>query len=177
MIWRCQHKYDNGGPCKTPHVTEDQIKAAFVAEINRVIANKEQVLADIKMLIATLTNTSELEELEASAGKELEAVSESLRKLVDTYAHALIEQTEYDNRYAELLAQSSAVEKRIAEIGEQREQRKTRKRELDTLYRLLKEKGPIMEFDEELWNVAVESVIVHELGEHEIKLIINFRKT
>jgi len=71
VIWRCQHKYDNGEPCKTPHVTEDQIKAAFVKEMNRVIANKEQVLADIRILIAALTDTRELEEKEASAGKEL----------------------------------------------------------------------------------------------------------
>ena len=49
VVWRCQHKYDNGKPCKTPHVTEEQIKAAFVAEINQVIANKNQVLADISV--------------------------------------------------------------------------------------------------------------------------------
>ena len=169
VIWRCQHKYDNGEPCKTPHVTEEQIKAAFVAEMNRVIANKDQVLADIKMLIATLTNTYELEEKEDFAGKELEAVSKSMRTLVDTYAHALIEQGEYDDRYARLLAQSRGLEERIVQIGEQREQRKARKRELDTFYKVLKSTGPILEFDEELWNVAVESVLVHEDCKLQIK--------
>ena len=169
VIWRCQHKYDNSEPCKTPHVTEDQIKAAFVDEMNRVIENKEQVLSDIRMLIATLTDTRELEEKEASAGKELEAVSESMRKIVDTYAHALIDQAEYDDRYAELLAQSRAIEEQIAEIGEQLEQRKARKREMDAYYRVLKATGPIVEFDEELWNVAVESVLVHEDGKLQIK--------
>jgi len=160
VIWRCQHKYDNGEPCKTPHVTEDQIKAAFVEEMNRVIANKDQVLADIRTLIAALTDARELEEKEASAGKELETVSGSVRKLVDSYAHTLIEQGEYDDRYAGLLAQSRALEEWIAQIGEQREQRKTRKRELDTFYKALKAMGPIMEFDEELWNIAVEEVTI-----------------
>lgn len=165
VIWRCQHKYDNGEPCKTPHVTEDQIKAAFVDEMNRVIANKDQVLADIRMLIVTLTDTRELEEKEASVGKELEAVSESMRNLVDAYAHALIEQAEYDDRYAELLAQSRVIEDRIAQIGEQREQRKARKRELDAFYKVLKAAGPIVEFDEDLWNVTVKSVTVSTVGE------------
>jgi chromosome segregation ATPase len=160
VIWRCQHKYDNGEPCKTPHVTEDQIKAAFVTEMNRVIANKEQVLADIKTLIATLTDISELEESEAAASKELEAASESMRKLIDAYAHALIGQAEYEDRYGELLAKSRSIEEQIAEIGEQREQRKARKRELDAFYKMLKATGPIVEFDEELWNVAVENVTV-----------------
>jgi len=151
-------------------VTEDQIKEAFVAEMNRVIANKDQVLADIKTLIAALTDTRELEEKEASAGKELEAVSESMHKLVDAYAHALIEQVKYDDRYAELLARSRAIEERIAEIGEQREQRKARKRGLDAFYKVLKATGPIMDFDEELWNVAVESVSVYTNGKMALRL-------
>ena len=160
VVWRCQHKYDNGEPCKTPHVTEDQIKAAFVDEMNRVIANKEQVLADIRSLIKTLTDTRELDEKEASPDKELETVSALMRKLVDDYAHALIEQGEYDDRYTELLIQSRALEERIARIGEQLEQQKARKRELDAFYKVLKETGPIMEFDEELWNVAVEKATI-----------------
>ena len=165
VIWRCQHKYGNGEPCKTPHVTEDQIKAAFVDEMNRMIANKDQVLFDIRVLIATLTDTQELEEKESTAGKELETVSASMHKLVDNYARALIEQVEYDDRYAELLAKSRALEERIAQIGEQREQRKARKRELDAFYKVLKTTGPIVEFDEELWNVAVASMKVQVDGQ------------
>ena len=122
-------------------------------------------IAVIKTLIATLTDTRELEEEEASAGKELETVSESMRKLVDAYAHALMEQVEYNDRYAELLAKSRAIEERIAEIAEQREQRKARKRELDAFCKALKATGPILEFDEELWNVAVESVTISTVGE------------
>ena len=170
VIWRCQHKYDNGEPCKSPHVTEDQIKAAFMAEMNRVIENKEQVLADIRTLISSLTDTRELEEKEASAGKELDAVSVSMRKLVDDYARALIEQAAYDDRYAELLAHSQTIEEQIAEIGEQREQRRARKCELDAFYKMLKATGPIVEFDEELWNVAVESVIIDNVNPITFKL-------
>ncbi|HWR29535.1 MAG TPA: recombinase family protein [Negativicutes bacterium] len=165
VIWRCQHKYDNGEPCKTPHVTEDQIKAAFVAEMNRMIANKDQVLTDIRTLISTLTDTRELEERETAAVKELEAVSEMMRILVDDYARARVEQKVYDDRYAELLAQSQALEEQIAEIGEQREQRRARKRELDAFYKMLKTMGPIIEFDEELWNFAVEKLKVHVDGQ------------
>ncbi|HAS72881.1 MAG TPA: hypothetical protein DCS67_01905 [Clostridiales bacterium UBA8960] len=172
MIWRCQHKYDNGEPCKTPHVTEDQIKAAFVEEMNRVITNKDQVLDDIKILIASLTDTRELEEKEASSGKELEIVSESMRKLLDDYARALIDQGEYDDQYAARLAQSRAIEKRIAVISEQREQCKARKRELDAFYKMLKATGPIVEFDEELWNVAVKSLNVSQ--EHHMMVCLHF---
>ena len=169
VIWRCQHKYDNGEPCKTPHVTEDQIKAAFVAEMNRVIANKDQVLTDIGALITTLTDTCELEKREATASNELKAVSESMRKLVDDCARVFIDHAEYDDRYAEILAQSRAIEDRIVQIRELCEQRKARKRELDAFYKVLKATGPILEFDEELWNVAVEKIIVQADGKLQIK--------
>jgi len=165
VIWRCQHKYDNGEPCKTPHVTEDQIKVTFVDEMNRVIANKEQVLADIKILIATLTDTRELEEKEAAAGKELEVISEMMRKLLDEYARVLIEQSEYDDRYSEFLAQSRAIEKQIAQIREQRNQRNARKHELNAFYKALKQTGPNLEFDKNLWNAAVEKVTVQSITE------------
>ena len=168
VIWRCQHKYDNGEPCKTPHVTEDQIKAAFVAEMNRVIANKDQALADVRILITSLTDPRELEEREAATVKKLEAVSESMRKLVGDHARALIEQTEYNGQYAELLAQGRALEEQIAEIGEQREQRKARKRELDAFYKKLKATDPIVEFDEELWNVTVNTILIRLDGRLEI---------
>jgi hypothetical protein len=171
VIWRCQHKYDNGEPCKTPHVTEDQIKAAFVEEINRLIANKDQVLTDIKMFIATLTDSRDLEEREATAGKELEAVSALMRKVVDDYARALIEQAAYDDRYAELLAQSRALEEQIAEIGEQREQRRARKRELDAFYKVLKMAGPLVEFDEGVWKMAVNSITIQKNGGLEFSLL------
>jgi len=164
VIWRCQHKYDNGEPCKTPHVTEDQVKAAFVAEMNRVITNKDQVLVDIRMLIETLTTSHELEEKESATGKELEAVSESMRKLVDDYARALIEQNMYDDQYAELLAQSRTLEERVAQFRGHREQRKVKKRELDAFYKVLKATGPIVEFDEELWMAMVLKAVIVEKG-------------
>ena len=130
--------------------------------MNRIIVNKDQVLADIRMLITTLTDMRELEEKETAAVKKVEAVSESMRKLVDDYARALIEQNVYDDRYAELLAQSRLLEDEIGKIEEQREQRKARKRELDAFYKMLKATGPIVEFDEELWNAVIEVIIVQK---------------
>jgi DNA invertase Pin-like site-specific DNA recombinase len=171
VIWRCQHKYDNGEPCKTPHVTEDQIKAAFIEEMNRVIANKDQVLTDIRTLIATLVDTRELDEKETFANKKLEAISTMRRRLVDDYARALVEQKQFDFRYAEFLAQSRVLEEHIEEIAEQREQRKARKRELNEFYKVLEATGIIMEFDDNLWNLVLEYVTVHTEGELKLSLL------
>ena len=35
-IWRCNNKYNKDHHCATPHVTEDQIKDAFVAALSLI---------------------------------------------------------------------------------------------------------------------------------------------
>lgn len=69
------------------------------------------------MLITGLADTYLLDAGEAIASKEMETVAELVRNLVNDYARGSIEQKEYDGRHAELLAQSRAIEKRIARIG------------------------------------------------------------
>ncbi len=160
VIWRCQHKYDNGEPCKTPHVTEEQIKAAFVDEMNRMVADKVTVLEDVRMLINTLTDTKTLDREEATAVNETEVVAGLIRKLIDDNAHAAIDPVEYDRRYNELKERYDVAKERLTEIESERLAKKTRKRELEAFYRVLKEIGPLVEFDEGVWNVAVENVIV-----------------
>ena len=164
VIWRCQHKYDNGEPCKTPHVTEDQIKAGFVEEFNRLAADKTTVLEDIRILIDTLTDTKTLDRDEATAISEIEIVAGLIRKLVDENAHSAIEPDEYDRRYNELLARYDKAKARVPEIGERRSARKARKRDLEAFYKVLKMTGPLAEFDEGVWNVAVERALVYSNG-------------
>ena len=164
VIWRCQQKYDNGEPCKTPHVTEDQIKAAFVEAFNRLAVDKTTVLEDIRMLIDTLTDTKGLDRDEATAISETETVTGLIRKLVDENAHAAIDPDEYDRRYNELLARYDNAKARVTEIEERRSARKARKRDLEAFYKVLKMTGPLVEFDEGIWNVAVESALVYSNG-------------
>lgn len=44
---------------------------------------------------------------------------------------------------------------------------------MDSFYKVLKATGPILEFDEELWNIAVEKVIVRAEGNYEFIHILN----
>ena len=64
IIWRCNAKFKNKEKCRTPHVTEQQIKEAFVKTVNSMIENKEQVIKDCKELILELTDTTLIEEKE-----------------------------------------------------------------------------------------------------------------
>ena len=45
VIYRCNHKYD-GEKCKTPHVTEEEVKAAFVSAYNQLVNEKKEIIAN-----------------------------------------------------------------------------------------------------------------------------------
>ena len=101
---------------------------------------------------------------EATAISEIEIVAGLIRKLVDENAHAAIDPDEYDRRYNELLAQYDNAKARVTEIEERRSARKARKRDLEAFYKVLKMTGPLAEFDEGVWNVAVERALVYSKG-------------
>ena len=49
IIYRCNNKYD-GKKCQTAHVTEDDIKAAFVKAFNRLVMEREESIANAWLL-------------------------------------------------------------------------------------------------------------------------------
>jgi len=47
VIYRCNRKYDNKEkPCQTVHVTEDEVKAAFVSAYNQLLTEKTEIIAN-----------------------------------------------------------------------------------------------------------------------------------
>ena len=51
VIYRCNRKY-NGEKCGTPHVTEDEVKAAFVSAYNQLVTEKKERSSPMRRLSA-----------------------------------------------------------------------------------------------------------------------------
>ena len=61
VIWRCNTKYGGKSTgCKTPHVTEEEVKAAFVRVVNKLIGDRATLLADLREIQETYSGTDEL---------------------------------------------------------------------------------------------------------------------
>lgn len=52
VIYRCNRKY-NGDKCQTPHVTEDEVKAAFVSAYNQLVTEKKEIIANAEIIRRT----------------------------------------------------------------------------------------------------------------------------
>ena len=60
VIYRCNNKYD-GEKCQTPHVTEDEVKAAFISVYNKLLTEKKEIIANAEIIRKTLCKTDDLQ--------------------------------------------------------------------------------------------------------------------
>ena len=61
VIWQCNNKFKNKEKCKTPHLTEEQIKEEFVKAFNNLVSNKEEVIKDCENTVLSLVNTEDID--------------------------------------------------------------------------------------------------------------------
>ena len=61
VIYRCNRKY-NGEKCQTPHVTEEEVKTAFVSAYSKLVTERKEIIANAALIRRTLCNTDALQE-------------------------------------------------------------------------------------------------------------------
>ncbi len=127
-IWRCNHKYASDTPCSTPHVSDEQITAAFLDAVHHLLASRDQVDELVDKAVAAELDTTDLhieaDQLFARVG----AAAETIDALIARNARVAQDQGEYQRRfdklntdharlldeYHQLLAQISDLENRQA---------------------------------------------------------------
>jgi hypothetical protein len=59
VVYQCNHKFSGGEKCVTPHLTEADIKNAFISAVNIFFTGKEAVIADFTALKTDIFDTRE----------------------------------------------------------------------------------------------------------------------
>lgn len=108
-IWRCNHKYAGGTPCATPHVSDEQITAAFLDAVHHLLASRDQVdeLVD-KAVHAELDTTDlhiEADQLFARVGPAAKAIDQ----LIARNARVAQDQSEYQRRFDKLTSEHATL--------------------------------------------------------------------
>ena len=47
MVWQCNSKFKDKTRCKTPHLTEDEVKAAFIRLVNKLSTDREFYITEL----------------------------------------------------------------------------------------------------------------------------------
>ena len=160
MIYRCNNKY-NGQKCQTPHVTEEEIKEAFVTAFNRLVTEREEIIESARLVRQTLCDTTALTGEKTKLQQELTVLVEMTEKAVRENARIARNQEEYQKHYEGLVARYDAAKARFDEVTEAISAKEAQSERLAGFIKRLKaQTEPVADFDERLWASMVGYVSV-----------------
>ena len=184
-IWQCSGKYRGreSAKCKTPHLTEDQIKAAFVDAFNQVVSDRDRYLSALEPTIEMLTNTADLDNDTQILAERSAGLYSQLEALVADNARRLQDQTEYQRQYDDLNSRYEKVKSRLDEIAAERQSRMARREQIRQFTDTVRDRDSLLtDFDEGLFRATVECIKVYTADNIQIQvrdgreIRINIRK-
>ena len=136
-------------------------RIAYVNVMNRLIENKNNIIADSKMLMKQLTDCTDLEKEMTQLQVEMNVLSEMLRNAIDENARAAIDQEEYNRRYDELEVRYKALATKYDEFGSEKRRRQFMRDNFRQFISTIEHADMVTEFSPEAWTALVESVTVN----------------
>jgi DNA invertase Pin-like site-specific DNA recombinase len=164
-IYQCNQKFKNEEKCDTPHLYEEQIKAAFVTAVNKLLADKDSIIADFQEFKSVLFDTTALDKEQSELQSELAVAAELIQKCIAENARVALDQAEYQKRYDALSERYDKAKARLAEVEELLRQTKSRKEMFESfMKRLGRQDGLLTEFSEGLWTALLDFATVYKDG-------------
>jgi len=108
VIWRCNHKYDNGEKCGTPHLREEVLKERFLDALSQYMDDPEERIEGLRYVMNAMTFTDFIDADIDQAGQDLELLSSMIRSCIMMNASASMTEQAYQKQYAELTGRYEA---------------------------------------------------------------------
>ena len=163
VIWRCNEKYIGEKKCTTPHITQEELEKAFVSVMQRVIREKDAIIAACREMIKELDTTGPDAEVAQMQDRAI-GVANRLRKLVEENARVQRDQKEYQREYDRRVVEYDRINAQIQTIEDRNRDKGKRRRKLEIFLGFLK-KVEVCEASEPYTFVTlVENVVVERDG-------------
>lgn len=160
IIYRCNRKY-KGEKCQTPHVTEEEIKAAFVSAYNKLVTEKKEILANTEIIRRTLCNADALQEEKRQLENEMAVLADMAQTIIAENARIAQDQEEYQKRYDSMVARYEEAKAKYEKTTAAISAKEAQSARLESFIKMLKgQDGIIEDFDESLWGCMVEHITV-----------------
>lgn len=170
MIYRCNKKYV-GEKCQTPTITEERLKVMFMEAINRLIANKDEIINNLEQLIE-IKEADSLEGVLRVAAASVEKSEQEYRALIEQQKYNPIPFEEYEIK---IKLAAEAYDKANSEYEELRERIQIQDRmkyETEKAIKNLSEQDEILsEYSFDLMKRTLQGITVHR----DKKVIFHFR--
>ena len=164
VIWRCNQKYNSttqrasgGSKCNTGHVTEEQVYRAFQGIVNKLIAQRPEVVAACEAVLRELMSTADLDKAENRLNGEKERIQAKAVALNNEASHRLI--ADFGERRGELERKLSQVEEKLKAVNSERSDREYKARQCVLFLDRVKRLNLV---DAETFMALVDKVVVGE---------------
>lgn len=168
-VWQCNDKYKRrgipGNGCQTPHFSEEEIKARFLAAFNDLVGNRKGLIEDCRLARSVLCDTATIDAELDVVRSELEVVAELSRKAIYENARTALSQSEWSERNGGYLERHRQASQRAEELEAQKRERLGKGKILEGFIRDIQSRPlAVTEFDEELWLAVVDKAMVKRDG-------------
>lgn len=162
VVWQCNAKFKGKTRCATPHLSENEIRAAFFRVVNKLIADKRLILKELREDQALLTGVGELEKEQKRLATQMNIDSDAVQEAIAQNAGKEQDQDEYGTRYEALSARFRETKARYDAVTAEIAKRGIRRREFGRFIRSVEAlPETLTEFSEELWGALVDHVTVY----------------
>ena len=159
-IWRCNNKYDGDRKCSTPHVTQKELERAFVIVMQKVLQDKEEILAACRAALDAAFDTTELDRAAKRLEEQVRGIAERVRKLVEENARVQMNQEEYQQEYNALAEDYEKVSEKLRKIAAQKQDMADRRRKIEIFLRMLERQEECLNFNPYTFVALVDKVVI-----------------
>lgn len=164
-VWQCNDKYKHlgkpGKGCKTPHVTEEEIKERFLSAFNSLMGNRNGLIEDCRLAKHVLCDTTKIDSELAELRSEIDIVTELSRKAICENARTAVNQMEWAERNTAYLERHRKALERMDELDAAKRERLGKVTIIERFIRDIESRSlAITAFDEKLWLAVIDKVTV-----------------
>lgn len=171
IVYRCNRKYNNE-KCQTSHVTEEEVKKAFVSAYNQLVTEKREIITNTELIRKTLCATDALREEKKRLEEEITVLVEMTQSIINENARVAQNQDEYQKRYDGLVRRYDEAKARYDEVVVAISEKEAKGEQLAGFIRTLRsQEGVLKDFDSSLWGSMVDFVTVGR----DKKMTVTFR--
>ena len=159
-VWQCNHKFNGQQKCSTLHLDEDTLKELFVKAANKLLEDKDEIIANFESMKDVLYDTNPLETKQIELQNEIEIVTELIQQCINENANVALDQGEYQRRYDGLVQRFETTKEDLEKISEQIKEKVTRRQTMAAFLDELKKQDELLtDFDPLLWHSLVDYII------------------
>lgn len=160
--YRCNKKYNHEHNCKTPFVTEAEVKEKFIRAYNEFIENREQLIEDCKEMIQILDNTDELKTRLESLNQKAADIIILVENLIKQNSTEALNQDDFQKKYDSYDFEHKKIVNEIYTTELEIEKKKVQSKYLQAFIDDLNERPNILEaYDEDVWCYLVDKAVVN----------------